>query len=110
MQQGSSHEPHWQLVLYVIRGSLLSSNAIARVRRLCAEELEGRADLRIVDIHRHPQALAADGILAVPTLVRRSPRPVRRVIGDLSNDAALRHALGLPAVQAESGSASGSRK
>lgn len=102
MPRGSSRQERWQLILYVIRGSLLSSNAIAKVRRLCAEELEGEADLRIVDIHRHPQALDADGILAVPTLVRRAPKPVRRVIGDLSNDAALRQALGLPAPTAHS--------
>ncbi|MCS5698697.1 circadian clock KaiB family protein [Cyanobium sp. FGCU-52] len=89
-------DERWDLTLYVIRGSILSSNAIATIRRLCSNELAGRSDLHIVDIHQHPEALEADGILAVPSLVKRRPAPRRLIVGDLSSEDRVREALSLP--------------
>jgi len=89
-------DERWDLTLYVIRGSILSSNAIATIRRLCSSELAGRSDLHIVDIHQHPEALEADGILAVPSLVKRRPAPRRLIVGDLSSELKVREALNLP--------------
>ena len=86
----------WNLTLYVIGGgSLASSNAIATIRRICENELAGRVNLEIVDIHKHPEAMEADNILAVPTLIKRLPPPLRRIVGDLSDPVILRAALEL---------------
>lgn len=86
----------WVLTLYVIGGgSLPSSGAIAAIRRICNTELVGRVSLEIIDIHKHPEALEADHVLAVPTLIKRLPPPLRRIVGDLSDAAILRAALDL---------------
>lgn len=86
----------WVLTLYVIGGgSLSSSSAIAAIRRICNTELAGRVVLEIIDIHKHPETLEADHVLAVPTLIKRLPPPLRRVVGDLSDVAILRAALDL---------------
>ena len=86
----------WVLTLYVIGGgSLPSSGAIAAIRRICNGELAGRVSLEIIDIHKHPEALEADHVLAVPTLIKRLPPPLRRIVGDLSDASILRAALDL---------------
>ena len=77
------------LRLYVAGASDRSRQAILRVRRLCETELNGEFDLEVIDIYQQP-ILARDGqILATPTLVKEFPRPVRRLIGNLSNTAGL---------------------
>jgi circadian clock protein KaiB len=83
------------LRLYVAGASARSRQALLRVRRLCESELKGEYDLEVIDIYQQP-TLARDGqIIATPTLVREFPRPVRRLIGSLSNAAALFDGLGL---------------
>jgi circadian clock protein KaiB len=83
------------LRLYVAGASARSRQALLRVRRLCESELNGEYDLEVIDIYQQP-ALARDGqIIATPTLVRVFPRPVRRLIGSLSNTATLFVGLGL---------------
>jgi circadian clock protein KaiB len=75
------------LRLYVAGASARSRQALLRVRRLCETELKGQYDLQVIDIYQQP-IIARDGqILATPTLVREFPRPMRRLIGDLSNTA-----------------------
>ena len=59
--------------------------AIANLRRICEEELEGRYDLEIIDVLEQPQAAEDARILATPTLIKQLPPPLRRVIGDLSD-------------------------
>jgi circadian clock protein KaiB len=77
------------LRLYVAGASERSRQAILRARQLCEIELNGEYDLEVIDIYQQP-ILARDGqILATPTLVREFPRPVRRLIGNLSNLAGL---------------------
>ena len=73
------------LKLYVTGRSTKSEAAIANLRRLCDEELSGRYELQVVDVLEHPQAAEDDKILATPTLIKRLPPPLRRVIGDLSD-------------------------
>ncbi|MCU1376665.1 MAG: circadian clock protein KaiB [Actinomycetia bacterium] len=75
----------WSLRLYVAGQSPRSLSAVANLRRLCAGHLAGRHEIEIVDLVEHPALAQSDDILAVPTLVRRFPAPLRRVIGDLSN-------------------------
>lgn len=73
------------LRLYVAGATDRSREALLRVRQLCETELNGEYDLEVIDIYQQP-ILARDGqILATPTLVREFPRPVRRLIGNLSN-------------------------
>ena len=77
------------LRLYVAGATARSRQALLRVRRLCETELNGEYDLEVIDIYQQP-ILARDGqILATPTLVREFPRPVRRLIGNLSNTTGL---------------------
>jgi circadian clock protein KaiB len=77
------------LRLYVAGATERSRQAILRARQLCETEFEGNCELEVIDVYQQP-ILARDGqILATPTLVREFPRPVRRLIGDLSNTAGL---------------------
>ena len=62
-----------------------SAVAIANLRRICEEELEGRYELEIIDVLEQPQAAEDARVLATPTLIKRLPPPLRRVIGDLSD-------------------------
>lgn len=83
------------LRLYIAGMSERSRRAVVRARELCESELNGNFELEVIDVYQQPM-LARDGhILATPTLVRDFPRPVRRLIGDLSNAAGLRVGLDL---------------
>ncbi len=73
------------LKLYVTGQSPRAQRAIANLRRLCKEELDGRYEIEIIDVLEHPQLAESDRILATPTLIKQLPPPLRRVIGDLSN-------------------------
>jgi circadian clock protein KaiB len=75
----------WQLRLYVAGQSPKSLHAFANLRSLCEEHLAGRYEIEVVDLVDDPSRARTDGILAIPTLVRRLPEPLRKVIGDLSN-------------------------
>jgi len=82
----SAAEPEqWHLRLYVAGQSPKSLRAYANLIRMCEEHLEARYDVEIVDLVENPQLAAGDEILAIPTLVRRLPAPMREVIGDLSD-------------------------
>jgi circadian clock protein KaiB len=82
----ADEEPQWQLKLYVAGQTAKSVTALANLKRLCETHLKGRYRLEVVDLLRNPQLAAGDQILAVPTLVRRVPEPMRKIIGDLSNE------------------------
>jgi len=77
--------PWYVLRLYVTGGTLSSLRAIARVREVCEEFLPGRYQLQVIDIYQQPALAGGDHITAAPTLVRRSPGPLRKLIGDLSS-------------------------
>jgi circadian clock protein KaiB len=74
------------LRLYVAGVTPRSRNAIRNVKRLCAEHLAGRCDLEIVDIFQQPKLVSGEQILAVPTLIKKLPLPLRKVIGDMSDE------------------------
>jgi len=76
----------WQLRLYVAGATAKSVAALANLRRLCEEHLPGRYDIEVIDLLVNPKLAAGDQILAVPTLVRKLPEPIRKIIGDLSNE------------------------
>jgi circadian clock protein KaiB len=75
----------WHLRLYVAGASPKSLRAFANLRRLCEAHLEGHYEIEIVDLEKRPQLAREDDIVAIPTLVRSLPRPMRRIIGDLSD-------------------------
>ena len=75
---------HYNLRLYVAGQTPKSLAAIANLKRICETHLAGRYAVEVIDLIDKPQLAAMDQILAIPTLVRRVPEPLRRIIGDLS--------------------------
>ena len=75
----------WNLRLYVVGQTAKSVAAIANLKKFCAEHLDDRYTIEIIDVAADPKAARRDEIVAVPTLVRKLPVPVRKIIGDLSN-------------------------
>jgi len=88
----------WQLRLYVAGATAKSVAALANLRRLCEEHLPGRYDIEVIDLLVNPKLAAGDQILAVPTLVRKFPEPIRKIIGDLSNEERVLVGLDIKAV------------
>lgn len=76
---------HYNLRLYVAGQTPKSLSAIANLKTICEEHLAGRYTVEVIDLLQKPQLAAGDQILAVPTLVRRLPPPIKRVIGNLSD-------------------------
>jgi len=76
----------WQLRLYVAGQTPKSMAALENLKRLCESHLVGRYEIEVIDLLVHPTLAAGDQILAVPTLVRKFPEPIRKIIGDLSNE------------------------
>lgn len=79
-------KPEWQLRLYIAGETGRSVAALDNLRRLCEEHLAGRYSIEVIDLLKNPKLAAGDQILAVPTLVRKFPEPLRKIIGDLSNE------------------------
>lgn len=75
----------WLLRLYVAGQTPKSVAAFANLKKICEEHLAGKYRIEVVDLVEHPQLAKGDQILAVPTLVRQLPPPLRKIIGDLSN-------------------------
>ena len=75
----------WELRLYVAGKTAKSVAAFDNLTRLCEEHLPGKYKIEVVDLLVHPQLARGDQIVAIPTLVRKLPQPIRKVIGDLSN-------------------------
>jgi circadian clock protein KaiB len=87
--------PRWSLTLYVSGASPHSAQALETVRRLCDEELPGRVELQVVDVTEEPGLADREGVVAVPTLVRRLPAPRRQLVGDLGDVDRVRAGLDL---------------
>lgn len=75
----------WDLRLYVAGPTLKSVAAFRNLERVCEEHLAGRYHIQVIDLMKNPQLAQGDQILAVPTLVRKLPAPMRKLIGNLSN-------------------------
>lgn len=76
----------WELRLYVAGQTTKSVTALANLRRYCEEYMADRYTLEVIDLLQNPQLAEGDQILAIPTLVRKVPEPIRKIIGDLSNE------------------------
>jgi circadian clock protein KaiB len=77
----------WRLRLYVAGQTPKSITALANLKRLCDDHLAGRYRIEVVDLQKRPQLARRDEIVVIPTLVRQLPPPLRKIIGDLSNQA-----------------------
>jgi circadian clock protein KaiB len=75
----------WELRLYVAGKTPKSVKAFANLKRICEEHLEGRYTIEVIDLLKNPKLAQGDQILAIPTLVRKLPEPMRKIIGDLSD-------------------------
>ena len=81
-----AEQEHYVLRLYVTGMTRRSADAFAHIKALCEEHLQGRYDLEVIDIYQRPQLAQDEQIIAVPTLVKKLPEPLRRWIGDLSDE------------------------
>ncbi|MEO8051652.1 MAG: circadian clock KaiB family protein [Acidobacteriota bacterium] len=84
-QKDGNSIPEYDLRLYVAGQTPRSVQAFANLTKICEEYLAGRYRIQIIDLLEHPQLAKGDQILAIPTLVRTLPEPMRKIIGDLSN-------------------------
>jgi circadian clock protein KaiB len=90
-QSANAHPPEWaqsghyNLRLYVAGQTPKSITALANLKNICERHLAGRYRIEVIDLLQQPQLAAGDQILAVPTLVRKLPEPLKRIIGNLSN-------------------------
>ena len=75
----------FELRLYIAGQTARSLAALANLKRICDEHLEGRYRIKVIDLLEHPQLARGDQILAIPTLVRKLPPPIRKLVGDLSD-------------------------
>jgi circadian clock protein KaiB len=85
-KKATSTAAKWELRLYIAGNTQKCVAAFANLKRICEEHLEGQYRLEVVDLLKNPQLARGDQILAIPTLVRKLPAPMKKIIGDLSNE------------------------
>ncbi len=93
-----SRPVHFKFQLYVAGDTQNSALAITNLNALCQEHLLDRHEIEIIDVFREPKRALADGIFMTPTLVRRLPAPVKKIVGTLSQLPTLLQTLGLPSM------------
>jgi circadian clock protein KaiB len=76
----------WELRLYIAGQTPKSVAALTNIKRYCEEHMSGQYSIEVIDLLKHPQLAEGDQIFAIPTLVRKVPEPIRKIIGDLSNE------------------------
>ena len=81
-----TNEEFWELRLYIAGNTPKSKTALANLKKYCEEHLKDKYALEVIDLLVRPQLAEGDQILAVPTLVKKVPEPIRKIIGDLSNE------------------------
>lgn len=83
--KGSKDAKKWELRLYVAGQTPRSVAAFANLKRICEDNLAGEYTIEVIDLTRNPQLARGDQIFALPTLVRKLPEPMKKIIGDLSD-------------------------
>ena len=81
----SPREKHYALRLYISGTTPQSVRAVANIKKICEEHLKGHYELEVIDLYQQPQLAQGEQLIATPTLIKKLPLPLRRVIGDLSN-------------------------
>lgn len=84
-RQETASPEFWELRLYVAGQTSKSIAALANLKALCERHLAGRHTIEVIDLGQRPELARQDQIIAIPTLVRKLPQPIRKIIGDLSN-------------------------
>ena len=102
VKRAKARAPHklahlWQLRLYVMDTTTKSVTAFANLKKFCESHLKGRYRIKVIDLLKQPHLAKGDQILAIPTVVRRLPKPVRTIIGNLSDTARVLEGLDLRA-------------
>ena len=92
----------WELRLYVAGQTPKSILALKNITRYCKEHMDGEYSIEIIDLLKNPQLAEGDQIFAIPTLVRKVPEPIRKIIGDLSNEEKVLVGLNIRPVASES--------
>jgi circadian clock protein KaiB len=87
--------PHFSLRLFVAGGSVNSTRAITNLTAICAEHLDGHYTLQVIDVRENREIAAREQIVALPRLIKDTPQPVRRLIGDMSNKDRVLSGLGI---------------
>ena len=82
----TGHTIKYELRLYIAGNTAKSLAALSNLRKYCEEHLKDQYKIEVIDLLKNPQLAAGDQILAIPTLVRKVPVPIRKIIGDLSNE------------------------
>ena len=95
-QPAASPQETWQLRLYVTDHTPVCVRALANLERTCAHWLAGRYHIEVVDLLENPRLAAYDQIVAVPTLIKMHPPPIRKIVGDLSDTERLLASMQLP--------------
>jgi len=83
---GEQDCPAFELRLYVAGQTPKSLTALANLKKICEDHLKGQYRIEVIDLQKNPQLAAGDQILAIPTLVRKLPEPIKKIIGDLSHE------------------------
>ncbi len=86
MPAARARKAEWELRLYIAGRTPKCVTALANLERFCEEHLRGQYRIEVIDLLKNPQLARGDQILAVPTLVRKLPEPMKKIIGDLSNE------------------------
>lgn len=85
LRRGKQVPNEWELHLYLANETPRSLVALANLKKICEQHLSGRYQIKVIDLLKSPHLSREDQVIAVPTLIRKRPEPVRRIIGDLSN-------------------------
>ena len=80
-----SNHPKFTLKLFIAGETLASRRAVAKLRRICEEQLAGHYEIEIIDVLEHPELAEANAVAAVPTLLQSMPHPIKQVLGNLSD-------------------------
>jgi circadian clock protein KaiB len=91
----SSENEIYILRLFIVGTSTISVRAIQNLHRICEEYLDGKYELEIIDAHQQPLLVTAEDVTAIPMLIKKSPGPKRRLVGDMSNTEKVLKGLGI---------------
>lgn len=84
-EPSQSQEEYYVLRLYISGTTTRSLKALQNIKKICEENLQGRYELEVIDVYQQPEIMLAEHILAIPTLIKKLPEPLRKIIGTLSN-------------------------
>jgi circadian clock protein KaiB len=87
--------PEYQLTLFITGGSPNSVRAINNLKAICEQYLAGRYDLKVIDVYQSPEMAKQQQIIALPTLIKKQPGPLRRLVGDMSDTLKVLRGLGI---------------